>query len=128
MTSDTPRACGIPGATRSTVPPISPEPPTRSGLVALVAHHSAATREATQRGLLPELKVWPRERSPVADTLWTADMTTGPRGEALTHDQRLSEILTRYQPTSIVGRAMLQAEPEIRGAINRTDQRMPGSA
>ena len=41
--------------------------------------------------------MWPREESPVADALWTADMTTGPRGEELTYDERLSEILTRYQ-------------------------------
>ena len=60
----------------------------------------------------------------MADALWTADMTTGPRGEELTYDQRLSEILTRYQPTSIVGQAMLQAEPAIRAAIDRTQQRM----
>jgi putative nucleotidyltransferase with HDIG domain len=95
-------------------------------LVALVAHHSAATCEATQRGLLPQLEVWPREQSPVADALWTADMTTGPRGEALTHDERLSEILARYQPTTIVGQAMLQAEPAIRAAIERTQQRQAG--
>ena len=95
-------------------------------LVALVAHHSAATCEATQRGLLPQLEVWPREQSPVADALWTADMTTGPRGQALTYDQRLSEILTRYRPTSIVGQAMLQAEPAIRAAIDRTQQRLAG--
>jgi hypothetical protein len=93
-------------------------------LVALVAHHSAATYEATQRGLLPQLDVWPREESPAAGALWTADMTTGPRGEALTYDQRLDEILARYQPTSIVGKAMLQAEPSIRAAIHRTRQRM----
>jgi putative nucleotidyltransferase with HDIG domain len=53
-------------------------------LVALVAHHSAATCEAAERGLLVELQVWLREQSPVADALWMADMTTGPRGEALT--------------------------------------------
>ena len=93
-------------------------------LVALVAHHSAATCEAEERGLLAELEVWPREDSPVADALWMADMTTGPRGEELAYDQRLSEILTRYQRTSAVGRAMLRAEPAIRAAINRTRQRM----
>jgi hypothetical protein len=43
-------------------------------------------------------------------------MTTGPRGEALTYDERLNEILTRYHPTDIVGTAMLQAEPAIRAA------------
>jgi hypothetical protein len=53
-----------------------------------------------------------------------ADMTTGPGGEALTYDERLSEILARYQRTSIVGRAMLRAEPAIRAAIDRTRRRM----
>lgn len=93
-------------------------------LVALVAHHSAATCEAEERGLLAELEEWPREESPVADALWMADMTTGPRGEELAYDERLSEILIRYQRTSVVGRAMLRAEPAIRGAIERTRQRM----
>jgi hypothetical protein len=93
-------------------------------LVALVAHHSAATCEAEERGLLAELEVWPREESPVADALWMADMTTGPRGEELAYDERLSEILTRYQRTSIVGRAMVAGQPAIRAAIERTRQRM----
>jgi hypothetical protein len=93
-------------------------------LVALVAHHSAAACEADERGLLAELEAWPCEESPVADALWMADMTTGPRGEELAYDERLSEILTRYQRTSIVGRAMLRAEPAIRGAIERTRQRV----
>jgi putative nucleotidyltransferase with HDIG domain len=97
-------------------------------LVALVAHHSAATCEAQERGLLSELTVWPREESPVADALWTADMTTGPRGEELAYDARLSQILTRYRPTSIVGRAMLRAEPAIRAAIGRTSRRMQGAS
>jgi hypothetical protein len=51
-------------------------------------------------------------------------MTTGPRGEALTYDERLSEILTRYQRDSVVGRAMLRAEPAIRAAIDRTWRRI----
>ena len=93
-------------------------------LVALVAHHSAATCEAEERGLLADLEVWPREESPVADALWMADMTTGPRGEEFAYDERLSEILSRYKPTSTVGRAMLRAEPAIRRAIERTRQRM----
>lgn len=93
-------------------------------LVALVAHHSAATCEAHERGLSAELEVWPREQSPVADALWMADMTTGPRGEELAYDDRLSEILNRYEPDSVVGRAMLNAEPAIRGAIDRTRRRM----
>jgi HD superfamily phosphodiesterase len=93
-------------------------------LVGLVAHHSAATCEAEERGLLAELEVWPREDSPVADALCMADMTTGPRGEELAYDERLSEILARYERESVVGRAMLRAEPAIRAAIARTRQRM----
>jgi hypothetical protein len=93
-------------------------------LCALVAHHSAATFEAEQRRLLEELDPWPREESPVADALWMADMTTGPKGEELHYDERLSEILNRYEPDSIVGRAMTRAEPAIRAAIERTRKRM----
>jgi HD superfamily phosphodiesterase len=92
-------------------------------LCALVAHHSAATCEAAERSLLAELEVWTLEESAVADALWTADMTTGPRGEELTYDDRLAEILSRYEPDSIVGRAMLRAEPAIRAAIDRTQKR-----
>jgi HD superfamily phosphodiesterase len=93
-------------------------------LCALVAHHSAATCEAEERGRLADLEAWPREESRVADALWMADMTTGPRGEELAYGERLSEILTRYERDSIAGRAMARAEPEIRAAIARTRQRM----
>jgi HD domain len=93
-------------------------------LVALVAHHSAATCAAQERGLLAELHRWAREESPVADALWMADMTTGRAGEELTYDERLAEILTRYQRESVVGRAMLRAEPAISAAIERTRRRM----
>jgi predicted hydrolase (HD superfamily) len=93
-------------------------------LVALVAHHSAATCEAAERNLTADLEVWPREETALADALWMADMTTGPRGEELAYDERLSEILSRYERDSIVGRAMLAAEPAIRAAIDRTRQRM----
>jgi hypothetical protein len=93
-------------------------------LCALVAHHSAATCEAEERGRLADLEVWPREESPVADALWMADMTTGPRGEELAYSERLAEILFRYEPDSIIGRAMRRAEPSISAAISRTQQRM----
>ena len=60
-------------------------------LCALVAHHSAATFEAEERCLVDELAAWPREESAVADALWTADMTTGPRGEAVDYPDRLAD-------------------------------------
>lgn len=59
-------------------------------LVALVAHHSAAECEANERGLVRELERWDREESAVADALWMADMTTGPRGESFEYSDRLT--------------------------------------
>ena len=60
----------------------------------------------------------------MADALWTADMTTGPRGEAVDYPDRLAEILSRYEPDSAVSRAMTQARPLIEAAINRTEDRL----
>ncbi|TDQ62847.1 metal dependent phosphohydrolase [Actinomycetospora succinea] len=93
-------------------------------LCALIAHHSAATFEAAERGLEAELAEWPREEGPVPDALWTADMTTGPRGERFDYAERLSEILARYAEDSIVGRAMSRAQPSIQAAIDRTSFRL----
>jgi len=94
-------------------------------LCALVAHHSAATFEAEERGLADELGAWPREESAVADALWMADMTTGPHGETVDYPDRLAEILGRYAPDSVVGRAMSRSRPTIEGAIVRTERRLP---
>jgi hypothetical protein len=93
-------------------------------LCALVAHHSGAMFEAEERGLADELATWPREESAVADALWMADMTTGPRGEAVSYPERLAEILDRYGPDSVVGRAMTRARPAIEAAIERTERRL----
>lgn len=98
-----------------------------SRLCALVAHHSAATFEAKERGLTEELAGWRREKSALADALWTADMTTGPRGQVLQYQERLAEIFGRYGEDSIVGRAMTNARPSIELAIERTERRSPGA-
>lgn len=95
-----------------------------SRLCALVAHHSAATFEADQRGMLDELAAWPKEGGALADALWTADMTTGPTGERVDYPARLAEILSRYEPSSVVGRSMSLARPAIEGAIGRTKRRL----
>ncbi len=93
-------------------------------LCALVAHHSGATFEAEEWGLAGELAEWPPEEGAVADALWMADMTTGPRGEAIDYPDRLAEILRRYGSDSVVGRAMSRAQPAIEGAISRTERRL----
>lgn len=96
-------------------------------LCGLVAHHSAATFEAEERDMAGALDEWPREEGPVADALWMADMTTGPRGEDLDYPDRLDEILQRYSADSVVSRAMTRARPEIDAAIERTRHRLRGT-
>lgn len=96
--------------------------PTR--LCQLVAHHSAATFEAHERGLSAELAEWEDEKSAVTDALWMADMTTGPQGQRLDYPTRLAEVLDRYGVDSPVGVAMRRAREEIEGAITRTRRRL----
>ncbi|MBN9792521.1 phosphohydrolase [Pseudonocardia sp. TMWB2A] len=89
-------------------------------LCALVAHHSAASYEVAHRGLGDRLAHWECERSPVSDALWTADMTTGPAGQRMGYPERLEEILERYEPDSVVARAMTAARTSIEIAIDQT--------
>jgi putative nucleotidyltransferase with HDIG domain len=93
-------------------------------IVNLVAHHSAARFEATERGLSEQLASFPFELSPLQDALDTADLTTGPDRQRLTYDERINEILHRYPPTDPVHRFWLVARPVESGAIERTEQRL----
>jgi hypothetical protein len=93
-------------------------------LVALVAHHSCAYREAELRGLSAELVEWVDEETPLRDALWWADMTTSPDGVVVSFDERVKEIQERYGPEDLVTFFIRQAEPELRGAVERTEARL----
>jgi putative nucleotidyltransferase with HDIG domain len=93
-------------------------------VVNLVAHHSGARYEAAERGLSDELAEFPFEDNPVLDALVSADLTTGPGGESLTYEERISEILSRYQPDDPVHRTWTKAAPVIRTAVKRTESRL----
>jgi hypothetical protein len=90
----------------------------------LVAHHSGARFEAAERGLSAELEEFTFKDDPVLDALVTADLTTGPSGERLTYEQRIREILSRYQPDDPVHRTWTKAAPIMREAVERTEQRL----
>lgn len=90
----------------------------------LVAHHSGAVYEAEQRGLTAELAVYEREDSPLSDALICADMTTGPAGQSFEFDQRIDEILERYEPGSEVHSAISKARPYLAAAVERTFTRL----
>jgi hypothetical protein len=95
-------------------------------LVRLVAHHTGAMAEAEQRGLYDELAAYPIETGPVLDALTTADLTTGPAGQAYTFEERIAEILSRYEPESPVHRAISNARLYLAGCVERTTVRLGG--
>ncbi|MEU3533924.1 HD domain-containing protein [Streptomyces murinus] len=98
-------------------------------VVRLVAHHSCALLEAEERGLRHELETeFERERPELVDALIVADMTTTPDGEYTAPAARLSEIVQRYGPDTLVGRFIQRAAPEIHAAMERVESRMAAVA
>lgn len=96
-------------------------------LINLVANHSCARFEADERGRLPELSSYELEVGPVADGLIWADMTTGPTGQTVTVEDRLTEILRRYSSDSPVHRAIEEASADIVAAVSRVEGRLADS-
>lgn len=88
-------------------------------LCALVAFHSGAVYEADERGFAVELSSFTEEHSAVADALVAADFTTGPQGQPLTVDERIAEILVRYQPGDPVHRAVTRSQGPLRLQVRR---------
>jgi hypothetical protein len=93
-------------------------------LCALVAHHSCAYIEAELRGLSLELSEWDDEHGPLRDALWWIDMTTAPDGEAISFARRIDEIKSRYGSGDLVTEFIQRAEPELRAAVERTEERL----
>lgn len=95
-------------------------------VTSLVAHHSCALYEAEERGLAETLRgEFPPEETPTSDALWYSDMTTGPDGQDLTVDERLTEVRQRYGPDHIVTRFWARAEPALLAAVARVETRQP---
>lgn len=68
--------------------------------------------------------MYEREDSPLSDALICADMTTGPAGQYFEFDQRIDEILVRYEPGSEVHNAISKARPYLGAAVERTLARL----
>lgn len=90
----------------------------------LVAFHTAAVVEAEVRGL--DLGAFDEFRldgvdglDQADDFMWWADLSTGPAGQPFSVDERIDEILTRYEPGSIVHTAISRSAPLLRAAAQR---------
>ncbi len=87
-------------------------------LCRLVAHHSCAVNEATERDLFDALNAeFTPERPELADALTYCDMTTGPDGRHLDVAERLAEIHSRYGPGHLVSRSISASTPCILAAV-----------
>ncbi|GAB2450834.1 HDIG domain-containing protein [Streptosporangium sandarakinum] len=92
-------------------------------LCRLVAHHSCAVYEATERGLLDALNAeFGLERPELVTALTYADMTTSPDGLPLDVADRLAEIHSRYGPEHLVSRSISNATPCITSAVRAVQE------
>jgi HD superfamily phosphodiesterase len=96
-----------------------------SRLCSLVAYHSCACLEAEERGLAAELlREFSRTDAVLEDALAYCDMTTTPTGHVVGVHDRLSEIVERYGPGTIVARFIRKAEPDLVSSVTRTERRL----
>jgi len=94
-------------------------------LARLVAHHSCAIYEARVRGLYDELiSEFQPEDSATYDALVFCDMTTGPTGERVTFEARISEIFRRYGEDHEVSRALRLSHNCLTSCHDRTIARL----
>jgi hypothetical protein len=97
-------------------------------LACLVAHHSCAIYEARVRGLDKILlSEFEPEDSATYDALVFCDLTTGPRGESLSLDERISDIYERYGPDHEVTRALDLSRLVLESCHARTVARLAGA-
>lgn len=84
----------------------------------LVANHTYAWFEARKRALeadlVSEFPVDDDRTSWLIDVLTYCDMTTGPTGRRVAINERIGEILARYEPDDVVHQAIQEAAPLIR--------------
>ena len=100
-----------------------PEP-----LCTLVAHHTAALVEAEARGLADVLiREFPPVDSPTSDALTFADMTTGPTGQRVDVEERIAEILERYDPGHVVHESIRRNAPTLIATVRRVEARLVAS-
>jgi hypothetical protein len=94
-------------------------------VIALVAFHSGARIEAELRGLSGTLDdEFGRPDPDLLDFLTFCDMTTGPRGQRMTVDERLEEILERYGPTDLVHRSVASSADQLRATVRDVEARL----
>jgi len=94
-----------------------------AAVVSLVAYHSGAEYEAEERGLAAELAEIPPPDPNDLAVLTLLDFTNGPTGESTTVAERIDEILSRYDESDPVHRAVTRSRPTIMASCARAAER-----
>jgi hypothetical protein len=91
----------------------------------LVAWHTGAATEAELRGLLHLLAdEFPTPPTDVAAALAWADLTSSPSGARCSAEERVDEILCRYEADSIVHRAVTASRDSLLSTAKDTEVRL----
>lgn len=94
-------------------------------VVGLVAFHSGARVEAELRGQLGPLETEFAPPDPDLLALLTyCDMTTGPRGQRMTLDQRLEDIFERYDPRDVVYRSISSSAAQLKATVGEVEAQL----
>ncbi len=93
-------------------------------IVSLVAFHSGAVVEAEERGLRDQLQQFVEPDAGELDALNFCDMTTGPDGSPVAVEERIAEILSRYNEHDPVHRAVLRSRAELVQSVRRVEARL----
>lgn len=94
-------------------------------LCRLVANHTGAWVEAESRSLAAVLAAeFPAEDSAIADALTFADLTTRPDGGRVEVEDRIEEVLHRYEPGHVVHESIRRAAPDLIATVRRIEARL----
>jgi hypothetical protein len=93
-------------------------------IAGLVAHHSGARAEAELRGLSRDLAEFPNEASETTAALTYCDMLTGPTGETVSLEERITDVERRYGAGHVVPRSLRLAQPELARSIDHIEGKL----
>lgn len=92
-------------------------------IVSLVAWHTGAGQEAHSRGLLAQLSAFDEPDQDDLDALTLIDLATSPTGAPVRPRDRITEILTRYEPGHPVHDAVTRSRPGLLAICTRAKTR-----
>lgn len=88
---------------------------------ALVAFHTGSRFEARERGLTHLLNAFQSPPARSLDVLNYLDLSIGPDGSMISPEDRIEEILDRYETASPVHVAVTRARPHLLASVDRVE-------